>query len=91
MTVERSGVPAADNLRRGTCPAGLPWTGTEPHADHGHTDCWERHTAADMLEAIDAHVVTVMAHYSGQDDAYEEGYFDACFKIHSILHPEEGL
>ena len=46
---------------------------------------------ADMLEAIDAHVVTVMAHYLGQDDAYEEGYFDACFKIHSILHPEEGL
>ena len=55
MSVPPSGsVPAADNLRRGACPAGLPWTGETPHEDHGHTDCWERHAAADLLEAIDA-------------------------------------
>ena len=37
-------------LRARACPAGEPWTGDNPAEDHGHTDCWLYHQAADEIE-----------------------------------------
>ncbi len=39
-------------LRERACPAGLPWTGSNPAEDHGHTDCWFHHQAADEIEQL---------------------------------------
>ena len=39
-------------LRNRACPAGLPWTGDHPQEDHGHTDCWLHHQAADEIERL---------------------------------------
>lgn len=37
-------------LRDRACPSGLPYTGDNPEEDHGHTDCWFHHQAADEIE-----------------------------------------
>lgn len=39
-------------LRERACPAGKPWTGDAPKEDHGHTDCWLHHQAADEIERL---------------------------------------
>lgn len=39
-------------LRARACPAGKPWTGDDPKSDHGHTDCWLHHQAADEIERL---------------------------------------
>ena len=39
-------------LRERACPAGKPWTGDAPEDDHGHTDCWLHHQAADQIERL---------------------------------------
>lgn len=39
-------------LRDRACPAGLPHTGDRPEDDHGHTDCWLHHQAADEIERL---------------------------------------
>ena len=39
-------------LRNRACPAGLPWTADHPQDDHGHTDCWLHHQAADEIERL---------------------------------------
>lgn len=39
-------------LRERSCPAGLPWTGNHPEEDHGHTDCWLHHAAANEIERL---------------------------------------
>lgn len=39
-------------LRARACPAGEPWTGDNPKEDHGHTDCWLHHKAADEIERL---------------------------------------
>lgn len=39
-------------LRNRACPAGEPWTGDNPEEDHGHTDCWLHHQAADEIERL---------------------------------------
>lgn len=39
-------------LRDRACPAGLPHTGENPEDDHGHTDCWLHHQAADEIERL---------------------------------------
>lgn len=39
-------------LRERACPAGKPWTGDNPEDDHGHTDCWLHHQAADEIERL---------------------------------------
>lgn len=39
-------------LRDRACPAGLPYTGDSPKEDHGHTDCWLHHLAADEIERL---------------------------------------
>lgn len=39
-------------LRDRACPAGLPHTGDNPEEDHGHTDCWLHHLAADEIERL---------------------------------------
>lgn len=39
-------------LRARACPAGKPWTGDNPEEDHGHTDCWLHHQAADEIERL---------------------------------------
>jgi len=41
-------------LRDRACPAGLPYTGDSPKEDHGHTDCWLHHLAADEIERLRA-------------------------------------
>lgn len=43
-----------DRLRERACPAGQPHTGDDPQADHGHTDCWLHHQAADEIEQLRA-------------------------------------
>lgn len=39
-------------LRSRSCPAGEPWTGDHPEKDHGHTDCWFHHLAADEIDLL---------------------------------------
>jgi hypothetical protein len=39
-------------LRNRACPAGEPHTSDTPEHDHGHTDCWLYHTAADEIENL---------------------------------------
>ena len=39
-------------LRDRACPAGLPYTADRPQDDHGHTDCWLHHQAADEIERL---------------------------------------
>jgi len=39
-------------LRDRACQAGLPHTGDNPEEDHGHTDCWLHHQAADEIERL---------------------------------------
>jgi hypothetical protein len=39
-------------LRDRACPAGLAHTGNNPKEDHGHTDCWLHHQAADEIERL---------------------------------------
>jgi hypothetical protein len=39
-------------LRDRACPSGLPHTGDNPEEDHGHTDCWLHHQAADEIERL---------------------------------------
>ena len=41
-----------DELRKNACPAGKPWTGNNPKADHGHTNCLLFHQAADAIEEL---------------------------------------
>jgi hypothetical protein len=41
-----------EQLRDRACPAGLPYTGDDPKEDHGHTDCWLHHQAADEIERL---------------------------------------
>lgn len=41
-----------EQLRDRACPAGLPYTGDNPQDDHGHTDCWLMHQAADEIERL---------------------------------------
>lgn len=43
-----------EQLRARACPAGEPHTGDDPAADHGHTDCWLLHQAADRIDALEA-------------------------------------
>ena len=40
-------------LRDRACPAGKPWTVDDPVSDHGHTDCYLLHQAADMIEDLE--------------------------------------
>lgn len=42
-----------DQLRARACPAGEPHTGDHPERDHGHTDCWLLHRAADRIEELE--------------------------------------
>lgn len=44
-------------LRHRACPAGLPHTGDNPEEDHGHTDCWLHHQAADKIEQLQLKIV----------------------------------
>jgi hypothetical protein len=43
-----------EQLRDRACPSGQPHTGDDPKADHGHTDCWLHHLAADEIERLRA-------------------------------------
>lgn len=43
-----------DQLRARACPAGESWTGDHPQEDHGHTDCWLYHQAANEIEKLQA-------------------------------------
>lgn len=40
------------HLRSLACPAGQPWTGSTPEADHGHTACYFLHLAANEIETL---------------------------------------
>jgi hypothetical protein len=56
--------PLPDQLRARACPAGLPHTGDHPERDHGHTDCWLLHRAADRIEELEA---AISAHRGAND------------------------
>jgi DNA repair exonuclease SbcCD ATPase subunit len=45
-------------LRDRACPSGLPHTGDNPEEDHGHTDCWLYHQAADEIERLQKRLQT---------------------------------
>ena len=50
----RGDLTLPDQLRERACPAGKPWTANDPASDHGHTDCWLFHAAADEIERLRA-------------------------------------
>lgn len=43
-----------DYLLTDICPAGEPWTGSDPTTDHGHTHCMWLGLAIQRLRALDA-------------------------------------
>lgn len=45
-------VDLPDRLRERVCQAGMPWTGDDPASNHGHTDCWYAHLAANEIERL---------------------------------------
>lgn len=50
---EGENLTLVDMLRARACPAGEPWTGDDPSVDHGHTDCWLYHRAAERIEELE--------------------------------------
>lgn len=44
-------------LRELSCPAGEPWTGDNPAADHGHTSCYLNHLAANEIDRLHANSI----------------------------------
>lgn len=65
-------------LRGLACPAGLAWTGDTPESDHGHTDCFIIHRAANRLEAAEARIAHLQAEY-------------AAVTMHTVAQLEEEL
>jgi hypothetical protein len=55
-------------LRDRACPSGLPYTGDNPKEDHGHTDCWLHHQAADEIERLRA----LITEWADTFDVYPE-------------------
>ena len=72
-----------DRLRERACQAGLPHTGDNPKDDHGHTDCWLHHQAADEIERLRA-LITEWA----DADLVKTPYGPS---IHPIIEAEEAL
>jgi hypothetical protein len=62
-------------LRERACPAGLPYTGTNPEEDHGHTDCWLHHQAADEIERLRS-LITEWADADDGDLPFNEKYYE---------------
>ena len=63
-------------LRARACPAGEPWTGDNPEEDHGHTDCWLYHQAADEIEQLrrwKAEATEILARWDSVADTIEIG------------------
>jgi hypothetical protein len=52
LSVPNNRADLVAQLRDRACPAGLPHTGDSPKEDHGHTDCWLHHQAADEIERL---------------------------------------
>ena len=52
LETEQSNADIVTALRQRACPAGLPWTADNPQDDHGHTDCWLQHQAANEIERL---------------------------------------
>lgn len=64
-------------LRDRACPTGLPHTGNDPKEDHGHTDCWLHHQAADEIERLRA---LITAWVDADDDPEDvEGLYHAAW------------
>ena len=61
-----------EQLRDRACPSGQPHTGDDPKADHGHTDCWLHHLAADEIERLRA----LITEWADADDTWEGGPCD---------------
>lgn len=49
-------------LRNRACKAGLPWTADHPEQDHGHTDCWLNHKAANEIDRLRDIIITTLGH-----------------------------
>jgi len=60
-----------ERLRERACPAGEPHTGDDPKADHGHTDCWLHHQAADEIERLRSEVKNLLYVARRWIDAYD--------------------
>ena len=41
-----------EQLRARACDPEEPWVGDDPSSDHGHTDCWLFHQAANEIELL---------------------------------------
>jgi len=84
-----------NRLRGLACPAGEPWTGDTPSGDHGHTDCWLIHQAADELEDSRRRLAAIRAlpdvrHHNGYPDSiyYGAGYNAAMRQVKALLDGE---
>lgn len=60
-------------LRGRACPAGLDYTGNNPEDDHGHTDCYLHHKAADYIEKFEFELNYIHDHFTIElTEAYAE-------------------
>ena len=63
----------AERLRSMACPAGEPWTGTNPDDDHGHTDCAVLTAAALQLERQERVIDQLMARLVARQERKDGG------------------
>lgn len=59
---EHDGHDITTLLRNRACKAGLPWTGDHPEQDHGHTECWLHHKAANEIDRLRDTIITTLGH-----------------------------
>ena len=71
-----------EQLRDRACPAGLPHTGDDPRDDHGHTDCWLHHLAADEIDRLRA-LVNELADAEQGDS--EQAWSDALTALYQAV------
>ena len=76
LETEQSNADIVTALRQRACPAGLPWTADNPQDDHGHTDCWLQHQAANEIERLrrwKAEATEILARWDSVADTIEIG------------------
>lgn len=62
-----------EELRSRACPAGLDYTGNNPEDDHGHTDCYLHHKAANYIEKFEFELSYIHDSFSTElTEAYAE-------------------
>lgn len=82
---ESSDFDIVSALRERACPAGLPWTAEAPEEDHGHTDCWLQHQAADEIERLRNLIITWAEIDNSLDYVWDLGDWDAIGALESVF------